>query len=87
MEDALTGLGHACGHNLIAVSSVGAALATAEVVKKHDLGGRVVLFGTPAEGTIHGSFAVGEQFTDVSQREVVARFVSLMPELIATITW
>lgn len=52
-EDALTGLGHACGHNLIAVSSVGAALATAEVVMKYKLGGKVILFGTPAEGKLH----------------------------------
>jgi metal-dependent amidase/aminoacylase/carboxypeptidase family protein len=49
-KDALTGLGHACGHNLIAVSSVGAALATADVMVKRKLGGKVVLFGTPAEG-------------------------------------
>lgn len=48
--DALTGLGHACGHNLIAVASVGAALATAEVIMEKRLGGKVVLFGTPAEG-------------------------------------
>lgn len=46
----MTGLGHACGHNLIAVASVGAALAAAEVMKKCNLGGKVVLFGTPAEG-------------------------------------
>jgi metal-dependent amidase/aminoacylase/carboxypeptidase family protein len=49
-RDALMGLGHACGHNLIAISSVGAALATAEVMMKRELGGKVVLFGTPAEG-------------------------------------
>ena len=48
--DALTGLGHACGHNLIAVASVGAALATAEVMVERGLDGKVVLFGTPAEG-------------------------------------
>jgi hypothetical protein len=48
--DALAGLGHACGHNLIGVSSVGAALATADVVMERRLGGKVVLFGTPAEG-------------------------------------
>ena len=46
----MTGLGHACGHNLIAVASVGAALATAEVMMEEKLGGKVVLFGTPAEG-------------------------------------
>lgn len=46
----MTGLGHACGHNLIAVASVGAALATAKVIMEKSLGGKVVLFGTPAEG-------------------------------------
>jgi metal-dependent amidase/aminoacylase/carboxypeptidase family protein len=48
--DALSGLGHACGHNLIAVSSMAAALATVHVVLEKELGGKVVLFGTPAEG-------------------------------------
>ncbi|KAM0719756.1 hypothetical protein Q7P37_003889 [Cladosporium fusiforme] len=47
--DALAGIGHACGHNLIAVASLAAALATAEVVRVKGLGGKVVLFGTPAE--------------------------------------
>ncbi|KAF2172009.1 hypothetical protein M409DRAFT_18240 [Zasmidium cellare ATCC 36951] len=47
--DALKGIGHACGHNLIAVASVGGALATADTLQKNDLGGKVVLFGTPAE--------------------------------------
>ncbi|KAI0593697.1 hypothetical protein F4775DRAFT_576853 [Biscogniauxia sp. FL1348] len=47
--DALEGIGHACGHNLIATASVAGALTTAEVMKQHKLGGKVVLFGTPAE--------------------------------------
>jgi amidohydrolase len=45
--DALPGLGHACGHNIIAASAVGAALALADVAD--DLGLKVVLLGTPAE--------------------------------------
>jgi amidohydrolase len=45
--DALPGIGHACGHNIIAASAVGAALALAEVAD--DLGLTVVLVGTPAE--------------------------------------
>lgn len=45
--DALPGLGHACGHNLIAASSVGAGLALAEVAD--DLGLMVEIYGTPAE--------------------------------------
>ena len=45
--DALPGIGHACGHNIIAASAVGTALALAEVAD--ELGLTVVLLGTPAE--------------------------------------
>ncbi|KXJ92113.1 hypothetical protein Micbo1qcDRAFT_233429 [Microdochium bolleyi] len=47
--DALEGIGNACGHNLIATASVAGGLATAEVMERHKLGGKVVIFGTPAE--------------------------------------
>ena len=40
-------MGHACGHNLIATMSVGAAIGIAEVMK--DICGRVLVVGTPAE--------------------------------------
>lgn len=49
MADALPGIGHACGHNLIATASVAAALATVSTIHTHSLTGKVVLFGTPAE--------------------------------------
>src|ERR1700744_1510342 len=45
--DALPEIGHACGHNIIAASAVGAALALAEVAD--ELGLTVSLLGTPAE--------------------------------------
>lgn len=45
--DALPGVGHACGHNLIAAGAAGAFVAAAKVVQA--LGGEVVLLGTPAE--------------------------------------
>jgi amidohydrolase len=45
--DALPGLGHACGHNLIAAISVGAALALAPLAD--ELGLTVEVYGTPAE--------------------------------------
>lgn len=45
--DALPGIGHACGHNIIAASAVGTALALAEVADELEL--TVVLLGTPAE--------------------------------------
>ncbi|EME48515.1 hypothetical protein DOTSEDRAFT_67527 [Dothistroma septosporum NZE10] len=47
--DALKGIGHACGHNLIAIASVGAALAAAKTVAESHLSGKIMLFGTPAE--------------------------------------
>src|SRR3954466_9185748 len=45
--DCLPGIGHACGHNVIAAMSVGAALAAARVAD--DVGLTVTLIGTPAE--------------------------------------
>ena len=45
--DALPGIGHACGHNVIAASAVGAGLALAALAD--DLGIRVTVFGCPAE--------------------------------------
>jgi amidohydrolase len=45
--DALPGIGHACGHNIIASAAVGAGLILAELAD--DLGLTVTVFGTPAE--------------------------------------
>ena len=45
--DALPGVGHACGHNLIAAGAVGAFVAAAAVAEGR--GGEVVFLGTPAE--------------------------------------
>ena len=45
--DALPGVGHACGHNVIAAAGLGAGLAAAELADA--LGGRVRVIGTPAE--------------------------------------
>ncbi|MCM2588164.1 M20 family metallopeptidase [Rossellomorea marisflavi] len=57
--DALPGLGHACGHNIIGTTSVSAAIALSKVID--ETGGEVVLLGTPAEeggpnGSAKGSF-------------------------------
>lgn len=45
--DALPGIGHACGHNIIAAAGMGAGLALAAVAE--EAGGRLRLMGTPAE--------------------------------------
>jgi amidohydrolase len=45
--DALRGLGHACGHNIIGTAAVGAGLATKAVLP--ELAGTIWVVGTPAE--------------------------------------
>lgn len=63
--DALPGYGpqkkpaHACGHNFIAASTVGAALVL-KALKPH-FHGRIVLFGTPAEETYGGKADMARQ--------------------------
>ena len=47
--DALRGLGHACGHNLIATSSAGAGIALARSLEARGVGARVSIVGAPAE--------------------------------------
>ncbi|KAH8660099.1 hypothetical protein BX600DRAFT_513738 [Xylariales sp. PMI_506] len=47
--DALDGIGHACGHNLIATASVAGALAASMMLDKLNVPGKIVVFGTPAE--------------------------------------
>ncbi|WLD94547.1 M20 family metallopeptidase [Alkalihalobacillus sp. AL-G] len=52
--DALPGLGHACGHNIIGTTSVAAAIAVGKVID--EIGGEVAVLGTPAEeGGVNGS--------------------------------
>jgi amidohydrolase len=57
--DALPGLGHGCGHNLIALAAVGAGLGLASVIER--TGGQVVVFGTPAEEAVGGKVIMAEQ--------------------------
>ena len=45
--DCLPGIGHACGHNIIAAMAAGAGIAVAEVA--NDVGITVHIIGTPAE--------------------------------------
>ena len=45
--DAVPGMGHSCGHNLMCAMAVGAGEAVHSVID--DIGGKVTVFGTPAE--------------------------------------
>ena len=57
--DALPGLGHACGHNVIAAAGLGAGLALATVAA--DAGGTVRILGTPAEEGGAGKVLMAER--------------------------
>ncbi|MBF6346990.1 M20 family metallopeptidase [Nocardia cyriacigeorgica] len=64
--DALPEIGHACGHNIIAASTTGAALGLAEVADA--LGITVVVLGTPAEESGGGKILMLERgvFDDIA---------------------
>ncbi|MDX1762793.1 MAG: M20 family metallopeptidase [bacterium] len=57
--DALPGIGHACGHNLIAAAGVGAGAALASVLTGAE--GRVYVVGTPAEEMCGGKIRMIEE--------------------------
>ncbi len=64
--DALTGLGHGCGHNIFGATSTLAGVALKQVID--EIGGEVRVYGTPGEeggenGSAKGSF-VREHFLD-----------------------
>jgi amidohydrolase len=63
--DALPEVGHACGHNVIAASAIGAGIALAAVAE--DLGMQVSVIGTPAEEGGGGKIIMVERgvFDDV----------------------
>lgn len=47
--DALPGIGHGCGHNLLGATESGAGITLSKMIEQ--TGGRVMVFGTPAEET------------------------------------
>ncbi|WP_051839210.1 M20 family metallopeptidase [Streptomyces sp. NRRL F-5126] len=47
--DALPGLGHGCGHNVIAAAGAGAALAAAALMAERGSPGRLLVIGSPGE--------------------------------------
>jgi amidohydrolase len=63
--DALPNLGHACGHNLIAASAVGAGVASKLAVDR--FGGSVLVIGTPAEEQYGGKAIMADRgaFDDI----------------------
>lgn len=57
--DALPGLGHACGHNVIAAAGAGAGLALRSLARM--IGARVTVLGTPAEERMGGKISLARR--------------------------
>jgi len=57
--DALPELGHACGHNVIGVSSVGAGIAAKLAIDQY--GGTIMVMGCPAEEVLGGKVVMVEK--------------------------
>jgi len=85
--DALPVIGHACGHNIIAATAVGAGAAAAKVAD--DLGLTVTVLGTPGEeaGNAGGKILLLErgafEGVDVAMMVHPAPFDALAPSIIA----
>ncbi|KAL2828774.1 hypothetical protein BDW59DRAFT_43962 [Aspergillus cavernicola] len=65
--DALPEIGHACGHNLIAMMSIASFIGVAGMLKRKGLPGRVRLVGTPAEEGLGGKIPIvaADAYADV----------------------
>ena len=87
--DALPGIGHGCGHNIIAAAGLGAGLAAATVVAA--CGGRLEVMGTPAEEGGGGKVIMGDRGAfdgvDVALAVHPAGFDLVQPDVIAIATY
>ncbi len=59
--DALPGLGHGCGHNLIAAAGVGAGYLLSRLLQSHGVKGTVTVMGTPGEEGFGGKVILTER--------------------------
>ncbi|KAF8074690.1 amidohydrolase [Lyophyllum atratum] len=59
--DALPGIGHACGHNLIAICGLGIAVAVKSALVAHCVPGKIILLGTPGEEGLGGKITLIER--------------------------
>lgn len=85
--DALPKIGHACGHNIIGVSAVGAGVASKSIIDQ--LGGSIVVMGTPGEEGFGGKIDMvkGGAFKEIDMAMIVhpdTRNVSTLEALAAS---
>jgi amidohydrolase len=77
--DALPKIGHGCGHNIIGVSAVGAAVASKSIIDQ--LGGSIVVMGTPGEEGFGGKIDMvkAETFKEIDVAMIVHPNTRNMP--------
>jgi amidohydrolase len=77
--DALPKIGHGCGHNIIGVSAVGAAVASKSIIDQ--LGGSIVVLGTPGEEVFGGKIDMvkAETFKEIDVAMIVHPNTRNMP--------
>jgi metal-dependent amidase/aminoacylase/carboxypeptidase family protein len=82
--DALPGLGHACGHNIIAAAGLGAGLAAAAFAS--DAGGRVTMLGSPAEEGGGGKVFMIERgaLDEIDAAMMIEMPITIAPTIIAS---
>ena len=57
--DALPGIGHGCGHNVLGMASAGAGILLSRMIR--EVGGKVIVYGTPAEETEGAKVAMARE--------------------------
>ena len=69
--DALPEIGHGCGHNMIGAMSAGAGVILSKVL--NDIGGKIIVYGTPAEETNGGKVILAEsgEFNELDAAMIV----------------
>ncbi|KAF4956263.1 hypothetical protein FSARC_11619 [Fusarium sarcochroum] len=73
--DALPGIGHACGHNLVATSSMAAFLGASKALVDLKVAGRVRILGTPAEEGGAGKVKLIEAGAFSPREDIAAAFM------------
>lgn len=74
------GSGHGCGHNLLGVGSLAAAMAVKEAILDGDVQGTIRYYGCPAEENGSGKAFMAKARSEFEDRLEETPFVQLIPD-------
>lgn len=75
--DALPGMGHACGHNLIAIAGVAVACAAKSALIKHGISGTITLLGTPGRSWLDIELWIGSLTQPIAEEDGAGKRILL----------